>query len=266
MTHFDDPLKQGKAYYARAAFWQPNNQFYGNLATTDITFANTETRGIPHSQTITYELGTASTALASGIYYSTASTAAGTLTSTGVLVSGGIATLDVPRCVVVTASTNLSTTTFTIRGTDGYGAPLTCSFVGPTGDTIGNTGSRTYSLSAFKTVTTASMTAIATAGLQIGTSDQYGLPFRIANAGKGLDMYIGGSSATIPATWTAGFTATGTTTATTADVRGIVALATAGNVANGTRYFTAMFIAPTVGIPELSDTTFNSYGATPFST
>ena len=264
MTQFDDGLKQGRAYYARAVVWSPNNQFANQYPSADQSVDNTETRGIPHTQTITYELGTASTSLASGIFYSTASVPAGTLTGTGILVVGGVATLDVPRCIAVTASTNLSTTTFTIRGTDGYGAPLTSAFLGPTGNTIGTVGSYVVSLSAFKTITTASMSAIATAGVQIGTSDTYGLPFRIANVGKMMDVYINGSSATVPATFNAGFTATGTPTASTADVRGTFVLATT-TLANGTRYITTMMIAPTFGLTEASDTTVNSYGATPFS-
>lgn len=265
MTQFDDPLKQGRAYFAKSLVWSPNNQIANQYPSADQSVDNTETRGVPHSQTITYELGAASTALASGVFFSTATLNAGTLTSTGPLVSGGVATFDVPRCILISASTNLSTTTFTFRGTDGYGQALTSAFVGPTGDTLGNPGSHTVSLSAFKTITTSSMSAQATGGLQIGTTDIYGLPFRINNAGKGLDAYINGSSASIAATWTAGFAATGVATASTADVRGTISLATAGVIANGSRFITMMFIAPPVGLTEPQDTKEQSYGVTPFS-
>lgn len=273
MTQFDDPLKQGRAYYSRAVVWGTNNQFAAQYPSGSQSTNQTEARGVPHSQTITYELGTASTSLASGIFFTTATLPGGTLTCTGALVSAGVATLDVPRAIMITASTDNSTSVFTIVGTDGYGAPLAVKMIGPTGNTIGNNGSFVFSPSAFKTVTSASQVGTSTAGLQIGSADAYGLPFRIANVGKVLAITVNGLPAAT-AGWSTtaaggtvgplfpGFAATGTHTASSADVRGMFALPTT-NLANGSRRITITYIAPTVGIAETADTKDNSYGLTP---
>lgn len=269
MTQFDDPLKQGRAYFAKAIVWGTNNQYAAQYPSADQSVDQTEARGVPHSQTISYEIGAASTPLASGVFFSTATIAGGTLTGTGSLVSGGVATFDVPRSVQVTASVNLATNLFTIRGTDGYGQPLTCTFIGPSGDTLGATGAFVLSPSAFKTVTTASFVGSSTGGLQVGTGPQFGLPYRIANSGKMLNIAINGgpfagTTASSQPVVTAGFAATGTHTASGADVRGTVYLPTTA-LPNGTKLFTVHYIAPTVGIVETADTKENSYGLTPFT-
>jgi hypothetical protein len=273
MTQYDDPLKQGRAYYARAIIWGTDNQFGAQYPSGSRAQNQDEARGIPHSQTITYEVGTASTSLASGIFFTTATLPGGTLTCTGVLVSAGVATLDVPRAIMITASTDNSTSVFTIVGTDGYGSPLAVKMIGPTGNTLGNNGSFVFSPSAFKTVTSASQVGTSTAGLQIGSGDVYGLPFRIANVGKVLNIQANGIYvATAGFSTTAaggtvgpvfpGFAATGAHTASSADVRGMIGLPTT-NLANGSRRFTFAFIAPTVGVAETADTKENSYGLTP---
>ncbi len=91
----------------------------------------------------------------------------------------------------------------------------------------------------------------------------FGLPYYLNNVGGGLDAYINGSSATVPATWTAGYTATAVTTASTADVRGSVTLATVV-LANGSRYVTFQMIAPPVNLTVNSDDKVRSFGAAPF--
>ncbi len=264
MTNFFDSLSQGQAYFNRIGSW--NGTSGNNGMPTATNPQDTQTFGVPHTQTFVYEMGTASTSLASGIFFSASgATGAGTLTSTGPLVSGGVATFDIPRSVRFTASVDLSSNVFTIRGTDGYGQALTWSGAGPTGNTIGNTGSFVDSLSAFKTVITASAVGgSSTTAFMIGSGNIFGLPFRAANLGKGLDLYINGSSATVPATLTAGFAATGTPTASTADVRGMVTVATT-SLPDGTKFFSYMFIAPPVGLTSNTDTKENSFGATPFS-
>lgn len=265
MTHFSDQLKQGYSAFQLYGAW--NGGTVSGLPTATAPNDN-QTHGTPHTQTFCYQIGTASTALASGIFFSASgATTGGTLTSTGALVSGGVATLDLPRAIRITASVDFSTTTFTIRGTDGYGQALTWSGVGPSGNTLGNAGSYVDSLSAFKTVTTASMTVnSATTTLMIGTSNTFGLPFRLINAGMGLGVFINGSTATVAAgnTWTAGIGATGTPTATTADVRGTVALATVV-LPNDSRYFTVQMIQPNVNLTQGTDTKEAAFGPTPFS-
>jgi hypothetical protein len=182
MTTFFDSVKMGRASY--------------NRASPPTGYAEDEIYGVPLTQTYVYQVGTASTSLASGVFYAS-SAIAGTLTGTGALVSSGVATFDVPRCVTITASSNMSTTTFTIQGTDAYGAPLTASVLGPTGNTFGNSGSVVTTLSAFKTVTTASANGAATGPLAIGNSDTFGLPYRLTNVGEGLGAYINGGSASL---------------------------------------------------------------------
>ena len=266
MTQFSDQISLGRAYFARFANWNGTTGANGMPSAT--TSYDTQVLGVPHTQIFAYQAGTASTALASGIFYSaTGATGAGSLTLTGSLVSAGVATLDVPRCIRLTASVDLSTNTFVIRGTDGYGQSLTWSGAGPTGNTFGNAGSYVDSLSAFKTVTSASGTGgSSTTAFAIGVSNTFGLPFRLANAGLGLGVYISGSTATTIGTntWTAGFTATGTPTATTADVRGTVAVATTV-LPNDTRYYTFLMIQPPVNLTQSSDIKERSYGTTPFN-
>lgn len=269
MTQFDDPLKQGQAYFQKAGLWATNNQYtawFSGGAQVSGTYI-TETRGIPHSQTITYEAGTASTTLASGLFQNTSSQAAGTITLSGPLVTAGVGTFDVPRCIMITATGPTSTgVSFTFRGTDGYGQPLTTTLFGPSGgQAFGAAGSFVISQSAFKTITTASISAATpSGGVSIGNSDQYGMPYRLANTGKVLTANINGATASVAWTVNAGFSATGTPTATTADVRGTVLLAST-NIANGSKNITFHFIAPTVGVSQANDTTANSYGVTPFT-
>lgn len=267
MTHFSDQLYQGRAAFGKALAWNGN----ANSGLPSATAPNdTQILGAPHTQNFYYQMGTASTALASGIFYSasgTATAAGNVFTPTGALVTAGVATFDVPRGVRITSTINLSTTTFTVVGTDGYGQPQTHAFVGPTGNTAGNIGSYTDSLVTFKTITSASSnmaTGVGTTLFMIGNNDMYGLPYVLTNAGCGLDVLINGSTATVPATWTAAFTPTGTPTASTADVRGSVALATLV-LANGTRYITIGMITPNVNQTVPNDDKLRTFGATPFT-
>lgn len=269
MSQSRDQIRLGNAYYEAQARWNGGGMAGLPLATAP---QDTQDRGVPLTQVFYYQMGTASTALASGIFYSASGTATvGTaaLTGTGALVTSGVATFDVPRGIRITSSVNLSTTTFTIVGTDGYGKTQSHSFVGPSGNTFGNTGSYVDSLVTFKTASSITMSNLAASGtsttaLAIGTNDMYGLPYVLQNVGCGLDVYINGASATVPATFTAAYTPTGTPTATTADVRGSVTLATVV-LANGSRYITIGMIAPPNNLGIGSDNKVNSYGATPFA-
>lgn len=268
MTQFSDQLRLGAAYYEAQARWNSGGMAGFPLASSP---QDTQVLGVPMTQQFYYQLGTASTALASGIFYSASGTATlggGTLTGTGVLVVGGSANFDVPRGVRITATIDLSTTTFTIVGTDGYGKGQTHSFVGPTGNTSGNIGSYTDSLVTFDTVTFASFTAAAsglgTSPLQIGSNNMFGLPYFLNNVGGALGAYINGSLASVPATFVAGYTATGTTTASTPDVRGSCTLATLV-LANGSRYITIGMIAPPVNLSVTTDDKVHSYGPTPYT-
>lgn len=269
MTQYSDQLRLGRAYYEAQGRWNSPTALNGLPVATSPT--DTQVRGAPLTQVIAYQIGTASTALASGLFYSasgTATTGSTTLTATGALVTSSVGTMDVPRTLRITASVNLSTTTFTVAGTDGYGKRMTHSWLGPTGDTLGNTGSYTDSLVAFKTASsftiTAAATGIATTAVMIGTANGFGLPYVLANVGMGLDGFINGFSATVPGTFQAAYTPTGTPTASTTDVRGLYTPATTA-LPDGSRYFTVMYIAPPVNLTSNNDTKENTYGATPYT-
>lgn len=268
MTQHSDQIRLGAAYYEPQARWNGGNMAGLPLATAP---QDTQVLGVPLTQQIYYQVGTASTALASGIFFSASGTATlggGTLTSTGALVTASVATFDVPRGIRITATIDTSTTTFTFVGTDGYGLGQTHSFVGPTGNTSGNAGSYTDSLVTFKTITFSSFTAAAsglgTSPLQVGSNNMFGMPYFLNNVGGALGAYINGSMATVPATFVAGYTATGTPTASTPDVRGSCTLATLV-LANGSRYITIGMIAPPVNLTPTTDDKVHSYGAKPYT-
>lgn len=267
MTQHSDQLRVGNAYFELQARWNGGNNAGFPLATSP---QDSQVLGNPVTAQFYYQMGTASTALASGIFYSasgTATAAGNVFTSTGALVTASVATFDVPRGVRITSSVNLSTTTFTIVGTDGYGQPQTHQFVGPTGNTAGNVGSYTDSLVTFKTVTFASSntaTGVGTTLFMIGNNDLYGLPYVLNNVGGAIDVYINGSSASQPATFTAAYTPTGTPTASTTDVRGTVALATVV-LSNGVRYFTVGMIVPSTNLSIVTDDKTRNYGAKPYT-
>lgn len=252
MTTFFDDLRQGRANYDRAV---PPATGY----------AEDEIYGVPHTQTYAEELGTASTALATGIFYTTTGGAAGAHTLAGALVTAGVATFDVARGVRITASVNLSTVTITFEGTDTWGAPLVHSVLGPTGNTLGNAGSYRDTLSAFKTINTASSNgSLGTTAVYFGDNNAFGFSYKLTNVGKSLGLFVDGTSATTAPTVVAGLATTITPGATTADVRGTCTLSTT-DLANGAKYFTIQMITPNYGITEGSDTKEISYGDAPYT-
>ena len=257
MTSYSDQLKQGRAYYTPATATNTSGYVLG--------YSDTEAgTGVPVTPVTFYQITAASTSLASGIVYLTASQGA-TLTPTGPLVSGGVATIDVPRALQITASTNLSTCLITIRGTDGYGQSMAWTGIGPSGATLGNAGSFITTTKAFKTVTTASIVGTASAGIQIGTSDTYGLPYRVSSTNRVAGVYVDGFSFGSSAGSVAiGFAASGTHTASGADVRGTVTLATA-QIANSTRNYAIGVISPAYNVLPPADTKENTYGLTQYT-
>jgi hypothetical protein len=139
--------------------------------------------------------------------------AAGNLTITGAQATGGVATLDVPRNVTLTAATtNHSARTFTVTGTDEYGAALVETIAGPNANTVAG-------VKAFKTVTQVAVDgAIATNGVSVGFGDLLGLPVFVDAVSMLIDREDG---ATITdGTLVGGLSVLTKSTATTADVRG----------------------------------------------
>lgn len=261
MTQFSDQLKQGAAYFAAAPIWNNGGTAGVRPGIPTASAPNdTPVLGVPHTQTFYYQIGQASTAgsaTASRFFYSASGATGGISLTTYVN--------DVPRVARIFSSVNLSTVTFTLIGLDGYNQTVAWSGVGPTGNTLGNTGSYVDTSVAFMDLTTASGNgSTGTTAFGISNADIYGLPHRLSNVGMALGLYIDGSLASIAPTFTVGSTATGTPTATTGDVRGTVTLATAV-LANDSRYFTVGYIAPPVILTPSTDDKLRNYGATPFS-
>jgi hypothetical protein len=89
--------------------------------------------------------------------------AAGALTINGALASGGVATLDTPRRVLITTTGNESAKTFVITGTGFTNQVISESITGP------NIGTAQSALN-YKTVTSITISATAAAALTVGTN------------------------------------------------------------------------------------------------
>lgn len=136
------------------------------------------------------------------------------LTLDGARVSGGVATLDVPRNVTIYSGSNISTFTFRVTGTDMYGEAMIEDIAGPNATT-------TQGVKAFKTVTSVVAYGATTgnAATEVGFGKVLGLPVFVPNTGHVLlerenNAAAGGGAGT----FVAGVTST--PTATTGDPRG----------------------------------------------
>lgn len=138
--------------------------------------------------------------------------AAGTLSIDGTLATAGVAVADVPRNVTLTvATTDQSSITFTVTGTDQYGNAMVEAITGPNANTV-------QGVKAFATVTSvANSAAIATNGVSVGFGNKLGLPVAVRSAACILKEMQDGAVATA-GTFVAA--ATLTPTSTSADVRG----------------------------------------------
>ena len=136
-------------------------------------------------KTLTMQLDTAD---ADGIAQSQTPSGAGNLTLNGALVSGGVATLDAPRRILVTTVSNESAKTLTFTGTDRRGYALTETMTGPNATTG-------YTNADFATVTQVAVSAAFTGAVTVGTngigSSQVYVPDRYKNPiniGLGIDV------------------------------------------------------------------------------
>jgi hypothetical protein len=212
MTHFSDTLRNGDAWYGRA---------------------NAD-KGYTVPKVAVVEFGAIAAAAAGAVVDTINTTGAGTISATGSLVSGGVATFDVPRNVSILATGSMTGFTYTVNGTDQYGETMSETIIGPTGSAAARAG-----VKAFKTVTSITTTGSNGQAISVGTGTKLGLPYRIADAGKVLGMAVDGVQETA-LTIVAGYlTTSNASTATTADVRGTVAPNTAPN---GTKRFSLQFI------------------------
>lgn len=155
--------------------------------------------------------------------------AAGALTLNGALVSGGVATFDVPRNIVIDSG-GADTATLTITGTDEYGETLT-------EDITLNGTTAVAGKKAFKTVTGVVSDATISNGAFVGTGDVLGLPMFLPGAGNIVAEIEDGAAASA-GTAVAGVTTEAT--ATTGDVRGTYDPNTAMDGATNIRLMVAL--------------------------
>lgn len=151
--------------------------------------------------------------------------AAGNATINGASASGGVATFDVARNVsIVSSSASDTTQTVTVTGTDYYGQAQT-SLLTINGTTTVN------GLKSFKTITQVAVSAVFVGNLSVGSTDIFGLPYRVTDAGYLLRTGWNNAVADNAGTFTAADTATATVS--TGDVRGT--FLPASTAANGSR-------------------------------
>lgn len=222
MTHFSDGVRVGRSFSLNGTAAIP---------------------GAPVSPVYLYDVVPAILD-ADGIAQAQAVSGAGNLTINGALASGGVATLDVPRTVEIDSSNAGDTTqTATVYGTDVYGNAMT--------ETIAFNGTTAVAgQKAFKTVTRVAISAALAGNANVGTTDVFGLPFRVDSRNYALTAWNGAFVTT--GTFAAADT-TSPATATTNDVRGTYAVPDA---ADGTKRLTVwMYI-------EDADTVTGLYGVT----
>lgn len=157
------------------------------------------------------DLGTPATADPDGVCESQSDTGAHTLTLDGALVSGGVATFDVPRNVVVDSG-GADTAVLTVTGTDVYGATLVENIT--LNGTTAAAGKK-----AFKTVTSVTASATISNGAFVGPGVALGLPVFLPSDAHVLGELEDNAAATA-GTIAAGLAEETKSTATTADVRG----------------------------------------------
>jgi hypothetical protein len=218
MTQFSDTLRQGDAYYAGAA------QSDGGE------------RGVPVPKLTVIQFGAIATLDADGVCVAATATTAKTLSATGALVTGGVGVFATPRNVTITSTTNESGVTFTVTGEDQYGETVRETITGPNNTTV--SGKK-----AFSQVTSVACGGAITGNVNVGSGDVIGLPYHLGDKGDIIALTVDGAVETTAPTLVAGFSTSGTSTATTADVRGTIDTNTAPN---GSRLFTVvMLVDPT---------------------
>lgn len=240
MTQFSDNIAVGSAYYDRNSAANSTNK-------------GTQVLGVVLSNVVVQQWGQIAAAVTSGVCAAQTATQALALTVNGTLASSGVATLSPPRCVTFTSTANESGVTVTIKGTDKYGAPLNAQMPGANNSTV-------TTRSAFLTVSGVEVGgALTSTQVVVGTSNTIGSDFKITNLGSVFGTTVDAvQPLATTITVVAGLTATATPGATTADVRGTVAFATAVQP-DGSRYFTFGIVAvPTSGKEAL-------YGQTPYT-
>ena len=176
-------------------------------------------RGVDQANIATYRITPAAISTAA-VCAGQAAAAAGNLSINGSLAVGGIATLDVPRAVFITAPATESGVNFTIYGTDMYGESLIWTTAGPA-------AAATTSAKTFKTVTRVAVDTATASSVTVGMADVFGLPYYLASNEDIVSIWYNSSLVTANTGLTAGDTTT--PSGTTGDIRGKYAVQTASN-------------------------------------
>lgn len=189
MTHFSDGVREGRNFANNGTATEPGVRM-SPINVYNVVPAALVTNGICLQQS----LGAAGNALLNGS-----------------LASGGVATLDVPRNVIINAA-GAATAVLTIFGTDVYGIPMSEAI------TLNGT-TPVAGRKAFRTITRVASSAAA-ADFFVGTGNVFGLPFRANTRNYVLTAWNGAFVTT--GTFVAADATTATTT--TGDVRGTFAV------------------------------------------
>lgn len=128
---------------------------------------------------------------------------------------------DVPRCISLTSTANLSGGNFTLTGYDEYGALLTSTIAGPNNNTV------TFPKAVASVVSVVPAATDGSNNVTVGTADIFGLPFACADAGYVIPKW--GNALGIDTGTLVEADATTPATASTGDVRGTYLPSTASN-------------------------------------
>lgn len=163
------------------------------------------------------------------------------------LLTAGL-TMDVPRNIILTSSGDDSGgLTFTVTGTDEYGAALVETITGANAGVASG-------VKAFKTVTTITNSVAAAANVKVGWGNVFGLPVWLPATTLILADFQDYAAPANAATKVAGLSALTKSTATTADVRGTYAPNTnAANIPNSARCYSVLVAIPDpshIGVPQ----------------
>jgi hypothetical protein len=212
---------------------------------TDQATDNNGGRGVgPMGRNYTYDLtpvALLSTNLVSAVAVAASGSVAitaGTGVTQGVNAAGStIYKFDAPRGVqLVSSGAGDTTQVITVSGTDYYGQAMSQA-VTLNGTTI------VYSTKAFASITGISASAALAGNLSVGSSDVFGLPFRVLDTNHVISVKWASALAQDAGTFTAADT-TATATTTTGDVRGTYKPSSASN---GTRRLTITIFIPGIG-------------------
>lgn len=176
------------------------------------------------------------------------------LTINGASASGGVATLDVCRCLsMIGTNAGDTTQTVTVTGTDYYGRTQVEART-LNGTTIVNF------LKAFKTVTRVTVSATLAGNISVGSRDAIGLPYRVTDVAYIVSVKWNSTLAQDAGTFTAAVT-TDPNTSALGDVRGTYL---PSNAANGTKRLVMAIALPALAVGP-SATTVGAIGVTPAS-